>query len=206
MFRPASFEVADAILGATSSRISGTRCPIRRPQIRDHELRPICQACLTATDRPNAVIEHPAGEETQWDWLDLLDPPASWARGSMAHLFVVTLGVLEQVVRDAPLGDDSTPDRRLARPDLPERGWGEPDLAFRSDGHAAGNREHRWGGQTRYGVSVAICPPRRGNRKGVVAKSNHTAAQRWWRTLPDGEAVEAAQDSLSTVGAPCLHC
>ena len=36
-----------------------------------------------------------------------------------------------------------------------------------------------------YGVSVAVCPPRRGNRKGVVEKANHTAAQRWWRTLAD---------------------
>ena len=25
-----------------------------------------------------------------------------------------------------------------------------------------------------YGVAVAICPPRRGNRKGVVEKVNHT--------------------------------
>jgi hypothetical protein len=47
-----------------------------------------------------------------------------------------------------------------------------------------------------YGVSVAICPPRRGNRKGVVEKANHTAAQRWWRTLPDDATPEAAQASL----------
>jgi hypothetical protein len=47
-----------------------------------------------------------------------------------------------------------------------------------------------------YGVSVAICPPRRGNRKGVVEKINHTAAQRWWRTLADDVAVEQAQLSL----------
>jgi hypothetical protein len=47
-----------------------------------------------------------------------------------------------------------------------------------------------------YGVSVAICPPRRGNRKGAVEKSNHTAAQRWWRTLPDDVTVEQAQASL----------
>ena len=44
-----------------------------------------------------------------------------------------------------------------------------------------------------YGVSVAICPPRRGNRKGVVEKVNHTAAQRWWRTLADDVTVEQAQ-------------
>ena len=47
-----------------------------------------------------------------------------------------------------------------------------------------------------YGVSVAICPPRRGNRKGVVEKVNHTAAQRWWRTLADELTVEAAQASV----------
>jgi hypothetical protein len=47
-----------------------------------------------------------------------------------------------------------------------------------------------------YGVSVAICPARRGNRKGVVEKVNHTAAQRWWRTLADEVTVEAAQASV----------
>jgi hypothetical protein len=34
-----------------------------------------------------------------------------------------------------------------------------------------------------YGVSVAICPPRRGNRKGVVEKINHTAAHGWHHRL-----------------------
>lgn len=33
-------------------------------KIRELGLRPICQACLTATERPNAVIDHPPGEET----------------------------------------------------------------------------------------------------------------------------------------------
>ncbi len=47
-----------------------------------------------------------------------------------------------------------------------------------------------------YGVSVAICPPRRGSRKGVVEKFNHTAAQRWWRTLPGDLTVEQAQERL----------
>jgi transposase len=44
-----------------------------------------------------------------------------------------------------------------------------------------------------YGVSVSICPPRSGHRKGVVEKTNHTAAQRWWRTLADELTVEQAQ-------------
>ena len=51
-----------------------------------------------------------------------------------------------------------------------------------------------------YGVTVAICPPRAGNRKGVVEKVNHTAAQRWWRTLPDEVTVEQAQADLT--GSP----
>lgn len=47
-----------------------------------------------------------------------------------------------------------------------------------------------------YGVQVALCPPRRGNRKGVVEKANHVAAQRWWRTLADDVTVEQAQAAL----------
>lgn len=47
-----------------------------------------------------------------------------------------------------------------------------------------------------YGASVAICPPRRGNRKGVVEKANHVAAQRFWRTLSDDVTVEQAQVRL----------
>ena len=53
-----------------------------------------------------------------------------------------------------------------------------------------------------YGVMVKICPPRAGHRKGVVEKVNHTAAQRWWRTLADELTVEQAQadcDRFATV-------
>jgi hypothetical protein len=46
------------------------------------------------------------------------------------------------------------------------------------------------------GVAVAICPARRGNRKGVVEKINHTAAQRWWRTAADEASVEQARASV----------
>ena len=47
-----------------------------------------------------------------------------------------------------------------------------------------------------YGVHVDLCPPRHGNRKGTVEKANHSAAQRWWRTLPDDLTVAQAQASL----------
>ncbi len=53
-----------------------------------------------------------------------------------------------------------------------------------------------------YGVMVKSCPPRAGHRKGVVEKVNHTAAQRWWRTLADDMTAELAQadcDRFATV-------
>src|SRR5260370_24958720 len=47
-----------------------------------------------------------------------------------------------------------------------------------------------------YGVGVDVCPSRRGWRKGVVEKANHSAAQRWWRTLPDEVTPAQAQARL----------
>ena len=60
-------------------------------KIRTRKLRPVCAACVGATGRANAVIPHPPGAETQWDWLDLPDPPASWGWGKTAHLLVESL-------------------------------------------------------------------------------------------------------------------
>ena len=39
-------------------------------QIRDRGLRPVCEPCRGLKDRPVAIIEHPPGAETQWDWLE----------------------------------------------------------------------------------------------------------------------------------------
>ena len=47
-----------------------------------------------------------------------------------------------------------------------------------------------------YSVAVDVCPSRRGWRKGSVEKGNHSAAQRWWRTLPDDCSPEQAQARL----------
>ena len=46
-----------------------------------------------------------------------------------------------------------------------------------------------------YRVTVVPCPPRRGNRKGVVEKQIHYLTQRWWRTL-DADNLADAQASL----------
>ena len=129
------------------------------------------------------------------------DPPASWGWGANASLFVGalahsgqwrgclaeskdqphTIDALDQITRK--LGGLTRVWRfdRMATVCYPSSGRVTPSFA--------GVAKH-------YGVSVAICPPRRGNRKGVVEKANDTAAQRWWRTLPDDITIVDAQASL----------
>ncbi len=62
--------------------------PTLTRQIRARALRPHCEPCRPAKGRPVAVIDHPPGEETQWDWVELHDPPAAWGWGRSACLFV----------------------------------------------------------------------------------------------------------------------
>jgi transposase len=182
-------------LGFTQSYPTFTR------QVRQRTLRPHCERCSAAKGRPVAIIDHPAGEETQWDWVDLPDPPASWGWGKNASLFVGalahsgrwrgclaeskdqphTIDALDQITR--ALGGLTRVWRfdRMATVCYPATGRVTPSFA--------GVAKH-------YGVSVAICAPRRGNRKGVVEKANDSAAQRWWRTLPDDISIAGAQASL----------
>lgn len=169
--------------------------------IRTRTLRPACPACRTATDRPNAIIEHPPGDETQWDWLELPDPPASWGWGKKAYLLVGSLACSGKW--RAVLSPSMDQPHLIAAIDRIVRGLGGVTRVWRFDRMAtvcdpgSGRVTASFAGVAKhYGVSVAICPPRRGNRKGVVEKINHTAAQRWWRTLADELTVEQAQVSV----------
>ena len=57
-------------------------------ELRRLELRPICLVCRQRRGRaPTTEIDHPAGEEIQWDWLELPDTP--W--GQPAYLLVGAL-------------------------------------------------------------------------------------------------------------------
>ena len=38
--------------------------------LRDRQLRPHCEACSGSSGRAHVDIEHPTGEEIQWDWLE----------------------------------------------------------------------------------------------------------------------------------------
>lgn len=153
-------------------------------QIRDRGLRLACVACAHVTKRPNAVIEHPPGEETQFDWVELPDAPAEWGFptkrafvlvGSLAHSGVwravispsmdlphllaaltTVLGLLGGVTKEWRF-DRMTTVLKAGTSDL------TPMFAAFAKHHA---------------VTVVACRPRSGNRKGVVEKNNHTTGQR----------------------------
>ena len=170
-------------------------------QLRIRSMRPHCERCHAAKGRPVSVIDHPAGEETQWDWVDLPDPPAGWGWGPNASLFV---GALAHSGRwRGCLAESKDQPHTIDALDQISRKLGGLTRVWRFDRMATvcypatGRLTPSFAGVAKhYGVSVAICPPRRGNRKGVVEKANHSAAQRWWRTLPDNISIEDAQTSL----------
>jgi transposase len=169
--------------------------------IRARGLRPVCEACRSATDRPNAIIPHEPGDETQWDWLDLPDPPASWGWGCTARLLVGSLahsskwrGSLEPATDQPHLVQGL--DRVTRALGGVTRTWRFDRMSTVCDPGSGRITASFAGVAKHYGVAVAVCPPRRGNRKGVVEKANHTAAQRWWRTVADDVTAEQAQADL----------
>jgi transposase len=169
--------------------------------IRARGLRPVCEECRSATDRVNAIIPDEQGDETQWDWLDLPDPPQSWGWGRTAHLLV---GSLAHSAKWRGWLSPCTDQPHLVEGlDRVARALGGVTRLWRFDRMAtvcdpgSGRVTASFAGVAKhYGVSVSVCPPRSGNRKGLVEKANLTAAQRWWRTLPDDVTVEQAQAGL----------
>jgi len=165
-------------------------------------VRPPCEPCHPGKGRPVAIIDHPAGEETQWDWVELPDPPAGWdGYGKKAYLLVGALshsskwrGVLCESMEQPQLADAQH--RVAVRLGGLTRDW-RFDRMSTVVHPATGNVTATYAPIAKhFGVRVRVCPPRRGNRKGVVEKANHTAAQRWWRTLPDDVTAAQAQALL----------
>lgn len=188
-------------LGYSGSYQSLTR------QIRVRGLRPVCVACAHVTQRPNAIIAHPPGEETQFDWVEMPDPPAGWGFpsrkayvlvGSLAHSGVWRAAIspsmdlphlLAAMTTVLVLLGGVTRDWRFDRMATVLK----PGTSDLTPMFAAFAKHHV--------VTVIACRPRSGNRKGVVEKNNHTAAQRWWRTLADDLTLEQAQASLNAFAA-----
>ena len=165
-------------------------------QIRDRQLRPHCEACAGSNGRAHADIEHPPGAEIQWDWLELGETPwgvktavlvgalshsgkfRCWFSDSMDQPHLI-IGIHQVLVR---LGGTAKRWRvdRMATVIVP--GTDRIQASF------APVAKH-------YGVGVDPCPPRHGNRKGVVEKAIDYITQSWWRTARIA-TLDEAQASL----------
>ena len=165
-------------------------------KIRDRRLRPSCGACAGTRGRARAIIDHPPGEECQWDWLEFPDTP--WQSKAL-----VLVGVLSHSGRFRAWITSSA--------DQPHLIEGIDQVLRRLGGSARRWRVDRMAtvvkaGTDRiqasfvpvakhYGVGVDPCPPRNPQRKGVVEKAIHFISQRWWRTAAV-TSLAGAQDSL----------
>ncbi|MBO0885268.1 MAG: helix-turn-helix domain-containing protein, partial [Mycobacterium sp.] len=186
-------EVVD--LGYDASYQSFTRA------IRTRGLRPRCEACAAAKSKDRSLIPHPAGEETQWDWLELPDPPTHWGFGEQAHLLLGTLAYSSRW-RGWLAGCEDQPHLIEGLHQVATR-LGGLTRRWRFDRMAtvchpgSGRITASFGPvAVHYQVGISICPANHAWRKGAVEKSAHTIAQRWWRTLSDDVTVAAAQVSL----------
>ncbi len=164
--------------------------------VRIRSLRPHCERCAQAKGRATTEISHDPGAETQWDWLELPDAP--WGGTAL-----VLVGALAHSGKARGFFSESKDSAHLiAAVDQVVRRLGGLTRRFRIDaiegGVIPGTRRlaPEFADACRYyGVGVDLCPPRRGNRKGVVEKANDYLAQAWWRTA-DVATPEQAQASL----------
>lgn len=166
-------------------------------KVRRRGLRPLCGACAGTRGRATAIIDHPPGEECQWDWVELRDTP--W--GTSAHVLV---GVLSHSGRfrawvtsrqDQPHLVEGL-DQVLRRLEGTPRRWRVDRMATVVAGTGR-IRPSFVGVAKHYGVVVDPCPPRRPQRKGVVEKAIHYVSQRWWRTAAV-TSIAQAQHSLDS--------
>jgi transposase len=162
-------------------------------ELRRLELRPVCLVCQHRSGRaPTVEIEHPPGEEIQWDWLELHDTP--WGEptfvlvGALSHsgrfravlCEQMTFGHLAEAAHRILVGLSGT--ARVWRTD--RRATIVIPGTDRLTVDAANLAKH-------YGVAIAVCPPRRAQRKGVVEKAIQYLTRSWWRTARVSSAAEA---------------
>ena len=147
-------------------------------------LRPHCEACTGVKGRDTIEIDHPPGEEIQWDWFERRNAP--W--GGTAYVLLGTLphsgkvrGVLAEKMDQAHLIEAI--DEVLRRLGGTARVWRTDRLATVI---VPGTRDVQASFAPvakHYGAVVEPCPPRRGNRKGAVESSVRFVSGRWWRTM-----------------------
>lgn len=172
--------------------------------VRRHALRPHCERCRGVKGRATIEIEHPPGDEIQWDWFERRKAPWSGTAyvllGTLPHSSRVR-GVISSSMDQAHLVEAI--DGVLRRLGGTARAWRTDRLATVIVPGTADVQASFAPVAKHYGVVIRPCPPRRGNRKGAVEASVRYLCGRWWRTMTARTMAEA-QASLdrfcTTVG------
>ena len=167
-------------------------------KIRQRRLRPHCEGCSGVKGRATVIIDHPSGEEIQWDWDELGTCP--WDPTVDVSMLVGSLSYSSKARAWLSYSEDQP--HLIEGVDQVLRRFGGTAKVWRVDRMATvinpqtGKIQASFAPVAKhYGVTVVPCPPRRGNRKGVVEKQIHYLTQRWWRTL-QADSLAEAQASL----------
>jgi transposase len=161
-------------------------------KLRERDLRPHCEPCSASHGRAHVDIEHPPGAEIQWDWLELDETP--W--GAKAYVLVGALAHSSRFRAWFSESDDQAHlvvgiDEILHRLGGTARRWRVDRMATVIN-PSTGRLQRSFAPVAKhYGVGVDACPPRHGNRKGVVEKNIDFLTRRWWRTARVGSPAEA---------------
>jgi hypothetical protein len=175
-------------------------------KIRQRQLRPHCEACSGVKGRATVIIDHPPGAEIQWDWDELGACP--WDPSTDVSMLVGSLSHSSKTRAWLSYSEDQPHlvegiDQILRRLGGTAKVWRVDRMATVIN-PATGKIQASFAPVAKhYGVTVAPCPPRRGNRKGVVEKQIHYLTQRWWRTLQAtslGEAQASLDRFCATIG------
>jgi transposase len=170
--------------------------PTLTRELRRLELRPVCEVCKRGGQRLTIELEHAPGEELQLDWLELPETP--W--GEPAHVLVGALshsGRIRAVLSD---GEDfaqlvAALDGVLRRLGGSVRCWRTDRMATIVEPGSGRLRAEAAELAKHYGVTIAVCPPRRAQRKGVVEAAIRYLERSWWRSA-QAATPGAAQASL----------
>jgi transposase len=174
----------------------GCSYPSFARQLRAAGLRPHCEACAGVRGRETVEIDHPAGEEIQWDWAERRNAP--WGATSYGLLGTLAYsGRTREVLcesMDQPHLIEGI-DGVLRRLGGTARRWRTDRLATVIKPGTADVQASFAPVAKHYGAIVVPCPPRRGNRKGAVECGVKFMCGRWWRTMT-ATTPEEAQVSL----------
>jgi transposase len=164
-------------------------------EIRTLGLRPVCECCRAGGMKLTVGLEHEPGEELQLDWLELSETP--W--GCKAYVLVGALSHSGRL-RGCFSEGDSFPHLAEALDDVlrrlggTARCWRTDRMATFVDPGTDRLRAEAAAMAKHYGVQVAVCPPNRPQRKGVVEKAIQYVTQSWWRSAPVSTAAQAQAD------------